>query len=105
MGGGGSSGGATPTTPPGYTGGSVMDYTAPIVSPSPVQSTGPNWGQILGGGLQSFGKGMGSAGSTPPTAGSVPEISQISLSGQQQPTPMIPQNNLLDALMRILSGG
>lgn len=32
-------GGATPTTPPGYTGGSAYDYTAPDYSASPVQPT------------------------------------------------------------------
>jgi hypothetical protein len=59
MGGGGS---ATPTTPPGYTGGSVMDYTAPAYSASMMQpDSGFDWasfGGSLGKGVSQFGQGL-----------------------------------------------
>lgn len=94
-----------PTTPPGYTGGSVMDYTPPAYGPSPVASiNSPNWGAMIGGGLSSLGKGIG-AGTTTPSSPDSPQLGGPQDYGTpRQPVAAIPQNNLLEALMRLISG-
>jgi hypothetical protein len=82
-----------------------MDYNPPAFSASPVQSSGPNWLSIIGGGLGKFGQGVGSGTTPVPSGGDVPQMGQQDYSQPQQPPAQIPQNNLVEALMRLLSGG
>lgn len=107
--GGGGSGGATPTTPSGYTGGSVMDYTAPAYSASPIQGGGSNfdWG-VLGKGFQNTGAGLASSQSPIPQFGS-PDLPFGSQTGAPfQPTTIQYDphlNDALDRIMRLFGGG
>lgn len=87
------------------TSGGMTVYNGLGYDPSQPQGGGLNWGSLIGGGLQSFGKGMGAGGSTPPSAGGSTSPTDPLYIQQQQPSPPIPQNNIVDALMRILSGG
>lgn len=113
MGGGES---AAPTTPTGYIGGSAFDYTAPILTQSPpgMASQGYDWKKLIGGiagGLEGIGQGLSNAG------GSVPQFSVPDIGGAQIPEArdnvvLIPQSQqgnqqteLLNALMRLISGG
>jgi hypothetical protein len=94
MGGGTSS--VTPTTPPGYTGGSVMDYTAPAFSPSPVQSGGYNTALgVIGSSAKGAGKGF-SAMQTPVPEFSTPQVPNAGIADSSQ--------EMIQALLRLLGG-
>lgn len=107
--GGGSS--ATPTTPPGYTGGSVMDYSAPGVST--FQSSGvidPSYSALGTGlqrGLQGFGQSI--AAGSPPPSGAGPSLNYPA--ALQLPTPgqsgggINDEQAIFEMLRRLLGGG
>ena len=108
MAGMGQSGGGVNT---GMTGGGYQLYNALGYDPSQPQGGGFNWRNaigLVGGGLEDIGKGMGSSGSSTPSFGSTPSMSQGDIAtGAPYQTPTIPAPNIDDLIARLLgsSGG
>lgn len=86
------------------TSGGMTVYNSLGYDPSQPQGGGINWGSVIGTGLQSTGKAISGAQSPIPQYGSLPSMGQLDVATPNQPTNPIPQNNLMDALLRILSG-
>ena len=99
--GGGSSGQGMQTS------GGMTVYNNLGYDPSQPQGGPAPWQYILAG-LGDTSKGIGkgiASGTTPPPSPDTPSLSPAETYPTQQTNPTIPQNNLIEALLRLIGGG